>query len=128
MNPCCDTEPDRLHGGTGRRPLLVFGITVVSPDAVIERGGEAQPGQVRRHEQGGGAVDGIPRHHGGSNSTSQTDDLDQCLNLKKRETFKSENVPSDQRQIYLRSECTHFNLCAPKKIGVQVQFRASCSP
>lgn len=65
-------------------PLLFFFITVVSPYAVVERGGEAQPGQVGRHEQRGSAADGIPRRHGGSDSPSQEHDVNECLNRAER--------------------------------------------
>lgn len=60
--------------------LIVLCLRVVSPDAVVESGGEAQPGQVGRQQQSGGAADGIPRDHGGSDGPGEKDDLDECLN------------------------------------------------
>jgi len=58
--------------------LLFFFLGVVSPYAVVEAGGEAQPRQVGRQEQGGCAADGIPRQHGGSDGPSEKNYLYEC--------------------------------------------------
>lgn len=60
--------------------LLFLFLWVISPYAVVEGCGEAQPGQIGSEEQGGGAADGIPRHHGGSNRPREKNDLHQGLN------------------------------------------------
>jgi len=62
-------------------PLFFFFLRVVPPYGVVEGGGKAQPRQIGRQEQRGGAADRIPRNHGGSNSPSQKYNLEQCLNL-----------------------------------------------
>lgn len=66
-------------------PLLFFFIGVVSPYAVVEGGGEAQPGQIWRHEQGSSAADGIPRHHGGCDGPSEEHNLNQSLDFAETE-------------------------------------------
>lgn len=60
--------------------LIVLFLGVVSPDTVVESGGKAQPGQVRRHQQSCSAADGIPRDHGGCHGPGEKDDLNECLN------------------------------------------------
>lgn len=64
--------------------LLFFFLGVVSPYAVVKRGGEAQPGQVGRHQQSGSAADGIPRRHGGSDGPGEKHNLNKCLNWAER--------------------------------------------
>lgn len=60
--------------------LFVLFLGVVSPDAVVESGGKAQPGQVRCHQQSRSAADGIPGDHGGPDGPGEKDDLNKCLN------------------------------------------------
>lgn len=64
--------------------LLFLFLWVVSPYAVIEWGGEAQPGQVGHHQESGGATDRIPLHHGGSDSPSEHHDLNEGLDWMER--------------------------------------------
>lgn len=64
--------------------LLLFLLWIVSPYAVVEGSGKAQPGQVGHHEQKGSAVDTIPRPHGGANSPIKDKKLNQRLNVTKR--------------------------------------------
>lgn len=65
--------------------LIVLFFWVVSPDAVVESSGKAQPGQVRCHQQSRSTVDGIPRDHGGSHGPGENDDLNECLGHTKIE-------------------------------------------
>lgn len=63
------------------RILLFFFLGVVSPYAVVEAGGQAQPGQVRNHQRRSSAADGVPGHHGGSNCPSEEHQVYQGLVL-----------------------------------------------
>lgn len=78
---CKESEFTRKSEAHRDTPLFFFRLGVVSPYAVVKGGGEAQPGQIGRQEQRGGAADGIPRHHGGSNSPGEKSNLNQCLHL-----------------------------------------------
>lgn len=64
--------------------LLFFFLWVVSPYAVVQSGGETQPGQVGRHQQSGSAADRIPRHHGGSDGPSEKHYLNESLRWTER--------------------------------------------
>lgn len=74
-----------LSAVCSQHTLLLFFLWVVSPYAVVKAGGKAQPGQVGCQQQRCCAVDGIPRQHGGSNSPSENNDLNKCLNRETKE-------------------------------------------
>lgn len=63
------------------RILLFFFLGVVSPYAVVQAGGEAQPGQVGNHQCCCSAADGIPGHHRGSDGPSEEHQVYQGLVL-----------------------------------------------
>lgn len=85
--------------------LLVFLLGVVSPYAVVEGGGEAQPRQVGRHEQSGSAADAIPGPHGGSNGAGEKHELHQSLKAQRRDN----HLPLDAFSPYRakRLSATH---------------------
>lgn len=117
-----------IHCSSGclERILLVLFLGVVSPYAVVEAGGEAQPGQVGHHQCRCGAADGIPGHHGGSHGPSEQHQVNQGLVIT--EGGKSVIDSFVKLNGGHTGEHTNFILCAPKKRGVQAQFSVSCSP
>lgn len=64
--------------------LLFFFLWVVSPYAVVEAGCKAQPAQIGCQEHRGGAADGIPGHHGGSDSPREKHNLNEGLKRTER--------------------------------------------
>lgn len=112
--------------------LLFLFLGVVSPYAVVEAGGEAQPGQVGHHQGRSGAADGIPGHHGGSDGPGKEHQVDQGLvftDAGERVTrIVTDSLVNTDTLVSIFSQPTSFILCAPKKRGVQAQFSVSCSP
>lgn len=92
--------------------LIVLFLGVVSPDAVVESGGKAQPGQVRRHQQSRSAADGIPRDHGGCHGPGEKDDLDECLNQAEI-ALKEHNDNYKQEMIFVLN--IPILVCVPQK-------------
>lgn len=110
------------------RILLFFFLGVVSPYAVVEAGGEAQPGQVGHHQRRCSAADGIPGHHGGSDGPSEEHQVYQGLVFTEAAGEWATGWMDDILVRTMSAKHTSFILCAPKKSGVQAQFSVSCSP
>ena len=71
-------------------PLVSFGLRIVLPDAVVEAGGQAQPGQVGGHEQRGRPADGVPGQHGGAHCPGENQNLVQRLELKAKKVWMTQ--------------------------------------